>query len=888
MRIYRTIISRVILLLVYTLLYFIPGSLLAQGNDKTDLKEALKKLELSYNIRIFYLPEMVDTIQVSSTTITRSLENDLENILKGTYLEYLRYSDRNLVILKGDRYQQIEYEQSLPEYRMYDQNIKYMLSGQVLSMADEEPQIGATVYVEELDTGTITNLEGKFDILLSSGKYHIKVNSVGNIEEVSSIELTEDRFVTFELSNKVVELSEVIIRDKPADVNVSDVSVGVTRLNIKTIKTLPAFMGETDVIRSLLMLPGVSSVGEASTGVNIRGGSADQNLFLYDDAPIFNTSHLFGLFSAFNQDMVNEVTLMRAGIPAKYGGRLSSVIDVKSKESLVDRFSIKGGIGLISSRLAVEMPVWKDKISILAGGRTSYSDFMLNYFPDKDIRNSSAFFYDANVKINSKIDLKNTLQISYYSSYDNFIFPSDTAFGWGTQNASARWNHLFGDDLLANIVIAYSNYDYGINNNRPPKNFSWEAGIDYLNMKTDMIYLGLDKHRLEFGGGVIWYDLQQGNLYAGTDSEINEFILENERSREYAVYVNDEFEISEKLKLMYGLRTSMYEFIGPKTINYYANGLPKDEFTITGSDFFASGEVIDRYYALEPRISLRYGLTANSSLKFSYNRMAQYLHLISNTTSITPVDIWKSSDPYIKPQLGDQYAVGYFRNYLNNTLEASAEIYYKDLKNMADYKDGARLFLNPVLESEILQGEGRAYGIELMMRKSIGWLTGWISYAYSRSERKVLGPTPEETINSGNYYPANFDKPHDLKLSSILKLSRRWSISGNFVFSTGRPATYPTGKYIINKLTIADYNARNQYRIPDYHRLDLAITFEGSNKRNKRWLSSWTFSVYNVYSRENAYSVFFQPKEGSRLPQAYKLAILGAAFPALTYNFNFH
>lgn len=868
-------------------LLFCMGSSLAQDPSGIPITRAFDKLEDHHRVKLFYLPEMVDTVMTSGISEHVSLEKDLQRLLGNKYLDYLIYSGNYVVILKGSRYQEIEYEQSLPEFRVYDRDKIHIFSGQILSVTEEEPLIGATLYIDELDTGTVTGVNGKFSLAIPAGKYHVRVNSVGFIEETTVIELTEDRHMDIELADKVLELSEVIIRDEAEDVNVSDVAVGISRLSNLAIRAQPAFLGEADVVRSLLMLPGVTSVGEASTGINVRGGSADQNLFLYDDAPVFNTSHLFGLFSAFNNDMINQVTLMRAGIPAKYGGRLSSVVEVKSRESLVDQFMLNGGIGLVSSRLAAEVPLWKDHMSFIAGGRTSYSDFLLGFFPDNNISNSSAFFYDANFKLNYRIGPKNTLLLSLYSSYDDFSLPSDTTYNWGTRNASLRWNHLFGEDLVGNFVLAFSDYDYGIAGDKKPYNFDWKAGINYKNIKTDFIYLGRDRHRLEFGGGVIWYILGQGDLIPGPESALNEKRIEAEHSRESAVYVNDEFTISEKLKLMVGLRYTMYELIGPKTINFYEGGMPRSESNIVRSEFFSDGRVIERYHGFSPRISLRIGINDKSSVKLSYNRLNQFLYLVSNTTTITPVDIWKSSDPYMEPQRGDQYALGYFRNFFSNTIETSAEIYYKNLDNIVDYKDGAVLFLNPFLEADLLQGEGRAYGIELMARKKIGILTGWFSYAYSRTERKINGISDIETINNGQYYPSSFDKPHDLKLSSILKLSRRWSISGNFIYSSGRPATFPSGKYEINKFTLADFAVRNQHRIPDYHRLDLAITFEGTNIRNKRWVSSWTLSVFNVYSRENAYSVFFQPKPGSRLPQAYKLSILGAAFPALTYNFTF-
>jgi outer membrane receptor for ferrienterochelin and colicin len=437
-----------------------------------------------------------------------------------------------------------------------------------------------------------------------------------------------------------------------------------------------------------------------------------------------------------------------------------------------------------------------------------------------------------------------------------------------------------------NIVGAYSDYDYGIFDPEGSDSFKWQAGIDYKNLKADFTYFLNEKHRLEFGGGVVWYTLYPGKLTSDEGSSINPDELEPENSRESAVYISDEYSISKRITLYAGLRYSYYSIYGPKTINLYREGLPKNEDNVIGEKTFEEGETIRTFDGWEPRLSLRFGINNKSSVKLSFNRMYQYIHLISNTISISPIDIWKSSDYYLGPQYSDQYSIGYFRNFMSNTIETSLEFYYKNIYDLVDFKDGAELFLNPNLENALLQGEGRAYGVEMMINKTLGRLTGWVSYAYSRTERKIEGQFDEETINNGFYYPANYDKPHDIKISGSYKITRRFSFSANFIYSTGRPTTYPSGKYTIDRFTATLYSDRNQERIPDYHRLDISISLLGNHKKNKRWKGSWTFSVYNVYGRKNAYSVFFKTERGVH-PRAYKLSILGSAFPAITYNFSF-
>ncbi|MCK4825926.1 TonB-dependent receptor, partial [bacterium] len=519
-----------------------------------------------------------------------------------------------------------------------------------------------------------------------------------------------------------------------------------------------------DVIRSLTLLPSVNTVGEGASGFNVRGGDIDQNLILLDDAPVFNSSHVFGFFSVFNPDVVNNVTLMTGGISAKYGGRLSSILDIKQNEGNYKKFTGKGGIGIVSSRLALEAPILKDKCSFLVAGRTSYSDWILRKVPDINVQSSSAFFYDLTAKINYRINHKNKLSVSTYISDDIFGFGPDTTYNWGTRNAVFKYNHTWGENLFSDFTAYYSNYHYKVNNQEEYNSFELEYAIENQSLKADFTYL-LQKHHIDFGTGIIWYGIKPGTLIPASEiSSINPVYLKKEQSREMAVYVNDEYKISPGITIMYGLRYSSFQNLGPADVYLYQDNIPKEQGTITDTLQYSNGEIIKSYGGFEPRVSIKLGIGPSSSLKLSYNRMRQYISLISNTAAITPIDIWKTSNKHIKPQTGDQVIIGYFKNFAENSIETSIEVYYKKVNHLVEYKDGANLLLNETLEADLLEGKGRAYGLELQVKKKNGRLTGWANYAYSRSERQVNGEYPEEQINFGEYYPSNYDKPHNVKL----------------------------------------------------------------------------------------------------------------------------
>ena len=845
----------------------------------------LNKIGARYGVNILGKEEWFEGLHTVDPGVYQGIDRDLLRILRGTGLTFMNYRDY-LVIIYIDKSNPGRYQDFSSGARTYLNRI-YRFSGQVLADKDDEPVIGATIYIEELDTGTITDINGYFRLNIPSGKYSVAVKSVGFIDQEIDLELVENIDRIISLPNEIIQLKEVVISESGGDRNISETAMGLFRINMKSLQSQPAFMAETDVVRGLLLLPGVSSAGEAATGFNVRGGNTDQNLVLLDDAPVYNASHIFGMFSVFNQDVIREASLQHSGLSARYGGRVSSVLDVKTKNNIPNRFRGCGGIGLFASRLAFEMPIQKEKISLMAGGRISYSDYLLNYVPNKMISNSSAFFYDTNIKLNFRINKTNYIQYSFFNYFDRFKLPFDTLYDWGTMNHSVQYNRLIGEKMVINLSGSSARYDYGITGNGRRMEFNWAAGVHQEDVKADIYYAPGNIHTIELGGGMTWYTFLPGNLTGGENSAVLPVDLENERGREYFAYIGDELSIIKSLRVSAGLRYSNYGYLGPQTVYEYDPEVPRDEETITGSVSYARGKEIVVYDGWEPRLSMRWSFGNLSSAKASLSRMYQYMHLVSNSLAVSPVDLWKACDPYILPLRADQVSLGYFRNFNNNSIETSVEIYYKRMEGIVDYKDGAELFLNPYVDAGLLQGKGRAYGVELLFKKNAGRITGWASYTFSRTERKVSGQSFSETINGGKYYPSNYDKPNDLKLAVNYQVNRRWSLAGNFVYNTGKPATYPQSKYLVDNFVIANYGARNHQRIPDYHRLDFSVNLKGNHKKNKFWEGGWTFSVYNVYGRNNAYSIYFKPIAGSRLPQAYKYSLLGSAFPAITYNFNF-
>jgi len=765
-------------------------------------------------------------------------------------------------------------------------NNKVVITGYIRDAKNGEALAGAAIYVDSSSTGAITDQYGYYSLSLPRGRHTLYISSIGMQDTKRQIRIFSSGNLNIDLVNYVPSLKTIVIISERHS-NVLSAQMGINKLNIKAIKQVPAILGETDLLRVVLTLPGVTSVGEGSTGFNVRGGSADQNLILLNDATIYNPSHLFGFFSAFNADVIKGVELYKSGIPAKYGGRLSSVLDVTSRDGNTKAITGMGGIGLLTSKFTIEGPIKKEKTSFILGGRSTYSNWLLKQLHDPSYRNSKASFYDANLHISHTINSKNNLYITGYISHDQFNLNNDTTYRYGNKNVSLKWKHIFNNKLYGVATAGYDNYQYSISSTTNPVNaFKLSFDINQANLHYDFSYTLNNKHNFSFGLSNIFYKLHPGSYEPlNSQSLVVKDKLSAEQALESALYFSDQYTVSSRLSITAGLRYSMFNYFGPHDIYHYVKGLPKNEDTILDTVQYKSGKIIKTYSTPEFRFSSRYTLSDNASIKMSFNTLEQYIHMLSNTTSISPTDIWKLSDQNIKPQGGYQVAVGYYRNFKSNTIETSIEAYFKKLNNYLDYKSGAHLIMNHHIETDVINTKGKAYGIELLIKKTEGKLNGWISYTYSRTLLKQNDSTAGETINHGKYYAASFDKPHNLNFIGNYRFSHRYSVSLNIIYSTGRPITLPIAVFNSGGAERLYYSDRNQYRVPDYFRTDISMNIEGNHKIKKLTHNSWSFGVYNVLARQNAYSVYFIQNNGT--VKGYQLSIFGTAIPFLTYNFRF-
>ena len=760
----------------------------------------------------------------------------------------------------------------------------YTISGKVNSAESGEELIGATISVREISVGVSANVYGFYSLTLPEGTYKITYSYIGYTDIIRKVELTSNRRINIELEETFNSINEVVVEADGAEKNIRSIEMSVNKIDAKDIKKIPAFLGEADVIKSVLLLPGVSTVGEGSTGFNVRGGGIDQNLVLLDEAPVYNSSHLFGFFSVFNPDAVKNVKLIKGGIAPEYGGRLSSILDVRMKEGNSKKFTGSGGVGLIFSRLSLEAPILKDRTSFIIAGRRSYADVLAKPFLNSDLKGSKFYFYDLTAKINHKINDKNRIFLSGYFGRD--VFGAGFAFNWGNATATARWNHIFNDKLFMNITAFYSDYDYsfGIEEDDPRDDFSWNSSIVSTSIKPDFSYYLNNKNTIKFGGQLIHYNFKPAEAFFVSDGQKNSISLPEKYAAEGAVYLQNEQKIGARTSLLYGSRLSYFAYLGEGEKQTYANTTKGIRRELVSSEKFSDWKTIADYLNFEPRLAIKYDLNENSSVKASYNRMSQYLHLISNTVASTPIDIWLPTTNNIKPQLADQVALGYFRNFKNGAFETSAEIYYKDFQNQIDYIDNADIFFNDKLEGDLLAGEGRAFGLELYVKKNSGKLNGWVSYTLAKTERQVEG------INRGEWYPTRFDRSHNLSVVASYEATKKWSFSANFIYSSGTPATFPTNRYEIQGVVLPhnDKDARNNYRIPDYHRLDISATLTPKSNETKKFKGEWVFSVYNVYKRKNPFSIFFEQDDlDPAITNAVRFSVIGSLVPAISYNFNF-
>ncbi|WP_273446478.1 TonB-dependent receptor [Neolewinella agarilytica] len=768
------------------------------------------------------------------------------------------------------------------------------VKGYVRDATNGETLIGATVFLDGTTKGTTTNEYGFYSLTVDPGNYTLVSSYLGFEDQRKDVELVGNFTVDFELGEAGTLLNEVVVVAEEEDQNVREVQMSVENLDMGTIERLPALLGEVDVLRSIQLLPGVTSVGEGAAGFNVRGGSIDQNLVVLDEAPVFNSSHLFGFFSVFNPDAVKNVKLYKGGIPARYGGRLSSILDVRMKEGNSKQFEAQGGIGTIFSRLSLEAPIVKDKSSFLVAGRRSYIDVLAAPFLSGDLDGTQLNFYDLTLKTNYRFSDKDQIFLSGYLGRDVFR-PSDAGgFDWGNTTTTFRWNHLFNDRLFSNLTFYYSDYDYAILFGDDPEEdaFDWNASIVNLSAKPEFSYFITPENILRFGGQGIYYRFEPANAVAVSDGVEIDISVANQWATESSVFVENELSLFEnKIKLNYGLRLSHFAYLGGRRI-YEFGDAPAEGFArpLTGFRTSERGETIKTWLNLEPRAALQLQLSPTSSFKASYQRTAQYIHLLSNTTASIPLDIWTPSTNNIDPQLADQFAIGYFRNFKDNMYEASFETYYKDFKQLADFVDGADLVLNELVEGQIVEGEGRAYGAELQIKKVKGRFNGWLSYTLARTERLTPG------VNNNDWYPSRFDQTHNFNLTGFYDLNERITFSATFVYNTGTPVTLASAGYYQLGYFIphVEDGKRNNFRIPDYHRLDVSMTLNPKKeKANKRWQGQWIFGVYNLYNRRNAFTVSGTQSEGRPIlgqpimTEANKLSVIGNFIPSVSYNFKF-
>jgi hypothetical protein len=736
------------------------------------------------------------------------------------------------------------------------------LYGTIKSAETGELLPGITVISVQDNGGAVSRNDGKYSLKLPVGFHTIKYQSLETGTFEVSLILNSSSSLDIKLYKDFVQLNEVVVTAKAMDENVSQTVTGVKRMTLEEIEKMPAFLGEADVIKSITSLPGVSLTGEASAGFNVRGSGVGANLVLLDNGTLYNSSHLFGVFSAFSADNIGSIDLYKGSVPARFGGRISSVLNMEMRSGSKQKVKSNGGIGVISSRFNIETPIIKDKSSILTGFRLAYPNYLINAIDNYDLKRSSTFFGDWSLKYDHSINENNKILLTAYTSRDEFTVSNDVSYEYNNLVGSIQWNQNINENLSSKLNYNYSQYNYTLNEETDEEqSFGLYSVIENNKLNYEFEFTGFDKHFIEFGFNNVLYNLQPGKFSQDSSSLLIVADLTAESAIESALYLSDEVQFNDNISAYAGLRYS------------YFNG--------------ARDSLATNYGGFEPRLSINYKINSKSSIKAGYSKMRQYIHLISNTASVTPVDIWKLSNQEILPTVADQFTIGYFRNFDFNNYETSAEVYYRDIDNLIDYKNGASLFANDEIENELVQGKGLAYGAEFYLKKNRGRLTGWLSYTYSRSLIIVEGETNDLTINNGNPFPTNFDQPHNFTFLGNFELSKRFDISANFQYNTGRPITYPESTFDFNGIRVANYSNRNQYRIPDYHRLDLSFHMASSLKREKKIEADWTLTLYNVYSRRNAYSVFFRSSESLRVLNSYRLAIIGQIVPALTYNFKF-
>ncbi len=771
-----------------------------------------------------------------------------------------------------------------------------ILSGQVIDAQSGDPLIGAVISVDFKKSGATTDAKGFYKIPLPVGEYIVKVSNVGYNPFRSKIYVKGDMVLNVELNDVTKQLEEVIVSASTSKKDIQTPSLGVTVLSLKGIKKLPTMMGEVDVIRSLQSLPGVSSVGEGANGLNIRGSNVDQNLIFIDDTPIFNPTHMFGLFSVFASDAIRDLELYKGGIPSRFGGRTASVLDIKMIEPNTEKFKMQGGIGLVSNRIMAEIPVIKEKLSVLVAGRLSANDFLFKSVAPDNLKNIRANFSDIATKIYFRPNTKNTISVSAYLSNDYYrvdslfsienVVAKQTSFDYGHKNGSFHWNHFFSPKLNMLVSAAVSNYVTKTYAPDSVNTIELNSAILYRNGSMSFDYQPVENHKLNFGVSTTRYDIKPGTLNDGIVSRVATVKLDDEQSIEAAIFVDDEWKLNEKWTIQAGIRYTKYWRIGAGTVNTYAPDFMPSVNTIISKKTYEPGEVMATYGGFEPRLTMKYSLAENTTMKMGYNRQQQFFQLLSNNTTPLPTSRWKTADSFIKPQRSDFATIGFFKTFNENVFEISLESYYRNVRNTLDFVSGANLQLNPNIETQLISGKSKAYGFEVMLQKKKGENSGWISYTYARAFNQMIGDFPEiQSINRGDWFATNYDKPHSFNVMWNIQPTTHHSFSFTFAYNTGRPFSSPSGSYDIAGKKYPVFAERNNDRVRDYHRLDFSWTINNPSMKHARWEGSWVFTVYNLYGRQNPYSVFFKStKNGLR---AYELSVFASPFVSMTYNFKF-
>ena len=904
---------------ILILVLFISWSLGAQekyeisGSFKDlSFKDFVKKVESLLPVKFFYRDEWVKDLKAGDYSDCLTLRCILDNLFRGTSLFYLIEESGNIVItnnyaikVPGAPIEKDNNFLSLNEYvgsgqnQQMAENIsieignpaeknrtgKVVISGYITNKETKEPVPGATVFIQKLSTGTISNEYGFYTLTIPRGLHLLQFSFIGMREKKITLNLNGPGELNVEMNSMLIPLKETVV-SAHRNVTLQRYEVGAEKISMTSFRLSPTSLGEPDIIKNVLLIPGVQSVGEGSAGFNVRGGSADQNLFLLYGAPVYNASHFFGFFSAVNSDIIKDVTLYKGGIPSRYGGRISSVLDIGTLEGNRKQFSGSAGISPVTTHLKIEGPIIKDTLTYILAARTTYSNWIFNLIRDPSLHNSRASFYDLNGKLYYDLNKNNKIDFSAYYSHDSFRFNTDTVYSYDNTILALKWRHFFNSRFFSSLSVNNSSYNYDISSqNMVTEAFMLSHKINSTGFKADFNWF-LGKNEINFGLDLIRYSIQPGSYLPNSDSSlVIPRRIKKEQAWEGALYLDDKLVLTKFLSVNFGMRMSAFYSLGPQTVMIYNPAYSRSNSTIIDTLNYRTGAIIRRYAGPELRISLNFRISDRNSFKINYNRTRQYLHLLSNSTSISPTDTWKLCDYYLKPQIGDQIAIGFYEMLLNKNFEVSAELYYKGIRNMIDFKGGANIIMDDNIEQDIVNVKGKAYGLELVLKKTEGKIQYSIGYTYSRTFLKSTGTFSEEIINAGKWFPANFDKPNDLIVTFNYIFSRRYSFSADYTWSTGRPITYPVATYNLFDYLLVYYSDRNKYRIPDYSRLDLSLRISGNLKSQRIAHPIWTFSVYNLLGRQNVYSIYFKDVEDSI--KAYKLSVFGRAIPTVTFSFDF-